>query len=192
MTTLFRKPILYLLCALTLMSACLCGCTPANEKGFPVPVSDHNRSAFELTDKKHRDAELEEIYALMSERKDINELNKQYAIECLRKDENGYRVIYVGKHYLLVLYFDSNAQWIEREKLQSFFLSCRSRAPFDEIQPGDPIAKVQTADATCYYPFLLDRGDYALESDHYTDDGYHTHITYNEDLTVKTIDTEIA
>ncbi len=184
-------PIAVLLCMLTFLSVCLSGCS-GTEKGFPVAVSDADRSMYELTEKKCKDSELFEIYEMMASGKELADVHKQYEVCCLRKDDEGYHVIYVGKNRVLVLYFDSEGNWIERDKLESLYYTTRTRGHFDKLQKGDPISKVQYADPYCFFPFLNERGDHPLESDHYTQDGYHTHITYDEDLNIRTIEYDIA
>lgn len=180
-----------LLSMMILLSVILCGCSQ-NAPGFPVALSDPGRSMYELTEESYKDSQLVEIYNLMASSRDINDVNKKYAITCLRQDDDGYHVIYVGNNQVLTLYFDKDANWIERSKLESIRYTVLTRAYFDKLGVGDPIAKVQYADPTCYLPFLLDREGHELVSDHYSQDGYHTRITYDDDLKIKSIDYDIA
>ena len=183
------SPAAVLLCMVLLLLT-LSGCQ--NEKGFPIPVSDTTRSVFELSTKTYKDRELEEIYEKMTHSKDINLLNSSYLVECLRKDDDGYRVIYVGKNKLLVLCFDPDGKWQERTKLESLYYASRTRSVFEKLHKGDPVSSVQYADPMGFYPFLLDREGCALESDHYSQDGYHTHITYDKDLKIVSIEHDVA
>lgn len=50
---LFKTPILLLLCAVVLLSACLAGCDK-KEPNFPVALSDTTRSAIELNTEVRR------------------------------------------------------------------------------------------------------------------------------------------
>ena len=181
----------FLLGVTLLLCVCLCGCSQ-NAPGFPAALSDPARSMYELAEENYKDAQLVEIYNLMASSRDINDVNKKYAITCLRQDDDGYHTVYVGENQILVLYFDKDANWIERSKLESLRYTVLTRAYFDKLQVGDPIAKVQYADPSCYLPFLLDREGHELVSDHYSQDGYHTRITYDDNLKIKSIDYDIA
>lgn len=182
-----KRPILILLCALIALSAVLVGCT-SNEPNFPVALSDMNRSALELCTTAYKDSELEDIYKLMLD-DDVTpkKLNEQYEIQCLRKDDDGYDVIYKGNTRVLVLRFDSDGAWQKADKLHSLYRVTDTRGKFDALQEGDPVTKVQSADPTCYFPFLVDPESKNLRTDHYTEDGYHTVILYNDDFTIASV-----
>lgn len=186
MNKVLCKPTALLLCVLILLSACLCGCQQ-NEKGFPVPVSTTQKSAFELNSGGYTDVQLSDIYDCMLEAKTINDLHKKYAIKCLRKDEDGYHIIYTGVKRLLVLRFDSEGNWTDTDKLACIYTITSSRAAFDELEVGDSIELVQAVDPSCLYAFLSGDSDEPRCSDHYTEDGYHTHIEYDEDLDISEI-----
>lgn len=185
-----QKPILLLLCAVIALSACLVGCT-SNEPNFPVALSDTTRSAFELCAKGYKDSELEEIYHFIESEKTAKKLNDKYEIQCLRKNDDGYTVLYVGNTRVLVLRFDKNGEWQSADKLHSLYRMTDTRGKFDALEPGDPVTKVQVIDPTCYFPFLADPESTDLKTDHYTDDGYHTTILYNDDATVASVTHEI-
>ena len=153
--------------ALILISACLCGCSPAPEKGFTIPVSPIDRSFYELCKKQYMDTELEQIYSLMVEENDMAKLD-------------------------LLLSFDQNAAFTEKPKLESIFFVTKTRGYFDELQPGDPIAKVQSIDPTGFYPFLIEGSDAPKVSEHFTEDGYHTTIAYDADLNIMSVDYDVA
>ena len=180
-----------LVAAMILLSCLLCGCSKA-EKGFPIAVSPLERSYYELCATKYKDNDLEQIYKLMVDKNDMEKLNKQYPVECLRKDDDGYHIIYVGSKKILVLYFDSQAQWREMSKLGCMFFVTKSRGYFDALEVGDPITDVQTIDPVCFFPFLLTGSGEPKVSDHYTEDGYHTHITYDDDLNIATISYDVG
>ena len=90
---LFKTPILLLLCAVVLLSACLAGCDK-KEPNFPVALSDTTRSAIELNTEIRKDSDLEKIYQDMLDGATVKQLNDANEIKCLRKDDDGYRVIY--------------------------------------------------------------------------------------------------
>lgn len=186
----FRKTIVLLLAAVIALSACLCGCS-GNVKGFPVGLSDTTRSALEICATAHKDHELEDIYRYVKEGNSIGDLNSKYPIECLRSYGDDYAVIYKGNYKVLVLRFDKDANWIEKDKLQCLYRVTFTRGVFDDLSVGDDVTKVQTADPTCFFPFLVTGYQGELVTHHYTDDGYHTTITYNDDLTIQSSDYEV-
>lgn len=191
MKKIVKKPILILLCAVIALSACLAGCT-TNEPGFAVPLSDTTRSALELCTTPHKDSELNQIYRFMLD-DNINgkKLNEKYEIQCLRKNDDGYTVIYNGNTRVLVLHFDSNGKWQQADKLHCLYRVIDTRGKFDALKTGDPVTKVQTADPTCYFPFLVDHESTDLKTDHYTEDGYHTTILYDENHQITSVTHEI-
>lgn len=185
-----RKPMLLLLCAVIALSACLCGCDN-KEPNFPVALSDTTRSALELCTNPYKDGELDKIYESLSDDSTAKQLNDEYEIQCLRKNDDGYTVIYEGKKRVLVLYFDSEGNWQKADRLHSIYRITDTRGKFDKLQKGDSVTKVQTADPTCYFPFLVDPDSTDLETNHYSGDGYHTHILYDADHNVSSVSYEM-
>lgn len=182
-----KKPIILLLCAVLALSACLVGCDK-KEPNFPVAVSDTTRSALELCTTARKDGDLEKIYTFMLEdNQDAKKLNDKYEIQCLRKDDEGYDVIYTGNTRILVLRFDSNGKWQKKDKLHCLYRVVDTRGKFDVLKEGDPVTKVQTADPTAYFPFLVDPESTDLRTDHYTADGYHTRITYDNSHNIASV-----
>lgn len=176
----FRRPVILLLCAAVALCGCLCGCSgEKREKNFPVALSVTDRSALELNpdDKEYKDVELAAIYAYAKENPSVTDLNDEYPICCLRKDDGGYHVVYEGQKRVLVLWYDEEGNWIESEKLTSIARMVTSRGKLDAVKIGDSIKKVQSADPYRYYPFLTDASA-PLYSDHYCEDGYHVHLTF--------------
>ena len=185
-----KKTIVLLLVAVIALSACLCGCSK-NAKGFPVPVSDSKRSALELCKTPRKDSDLEKIYNYVKEGHTTEELNKKYAIECLRQVDDGYVVEYTGNDKLLVLNFDSDAKWVEKDKLLCMYRMSSTRGTFDKLKVGDSVTAVQKADPTAFFPFLVSDYSDILETRHYTEDGYLTKITYDADRKISAITNEI-
>lgn len=185
-----KTPIILLLCAVIAISVCLTGCDE-KEPNFPVALSDTTRSAIELNTDVRKDSDIEMIYQEMLDGMTVKQLNDSYEIRCLRKDNDGYRVIYTGNTRALVLRFDSEGNWIKTDRLRSLYRIAPTRGKFDVLKVGDNVSKVQTADPTCYFPFLVDSSSDDLETNHYTEDGYHTRITYDSDFNILSIDSEL-
>ncbi len=188
MQKLLNKSILVLLCTVIALTACLTGCQ-SNEPNFPVPLSDTTRSAYELCTKGYKDTELEKIYQFMLEEKTPNakNLNEKYEIQCLRKDDDGYAVNYIGNTRILVLRFSDKGEWEKRDRLHSLYRITETRGKFDALKEGDNVTKVQTIDTTCYFPFLVDPSSTDLRTDHYTQDGYHTVILYDNSYNITSV-----
>ena len=188
MQKLLNKSILVLLCAVIALSACLTGCH-STEPNFPVALSDTTRSAYELCTKPYKDTELENIYQFMCEEKepDAKKLNEKYEIQCLRKDDEGYIVNYIGNTRILVLRFNDKGAWEKRDRLHSLYRITETRGKFDVLKEGDSVSKVQTTDPTAYFPFLVDPASTDLRTDHYTQDGYHTVILYDNSFTITSV-----
>lgn len=190
MKCLYKKPLILIVCAVIALSVCLAGCDQ-REPNFPVALSDTTRSALELCAQGYKDSELEKIYYEMCDGMKVKQLNDDYEIHCLRKTDDGYTVIYKGNTRVLVLRFDNEGQWQQADKLHSLYRVTDTRGKFDKLQKGDSVTKVQTADPTCYFPFLVDPESADLETDHYTGDGYHTHILYDTDHNITSVTYEL-
>lgn len=186
----FKIPMILLLCAAIALSVLLTGCDekPAN---FPVAVSDTTRSAIELNTGGFRDADLEEMYRFMRDGATVNQLNDKYEIACLRKRDDGYQALYWGTKKMLVLNFDAEGNWIEADRLHSLFRLIGSRVKLDQLKAGDNVLKVQQADPTAYFPFLADKENGDLETNHYSEDGYHTRILYDKDFNITSVTYEL-
>ena len=187
---LFKTPIILLFCAVIAVSVCLTGC---DEKvpNFPVGLSDTTRSAIELNTNVRKDSDLEKIYQEMRDGMNVKQLNDAYEIKCLRKADDGYCVIYTGNTRALVLRFENEANWIEADRLRSLDRIAPTRGKFDVLKAGENVSKVQTADPTCYFPFLADKDSEDLETNHYTEDGYHTCIKYDQNFNIISVESEL-
>lgn len=186
-----RKSVLLLLCAVIALSAVLTGCGENKVKNFPVALSDTTRSALELCKDGYKDGKLTEIYEFMCGGKTVDQLNDEYPIDCLRKDDDGCHVIYQGSYRILVLQFNEDGTWRKTDKLHSLYRLTETRGKFDELKEGDAVSKVQKTDPTAYFPFLVDKTSTDLESNHYTDDGYHTTIRYDEKFKITSVTYEM-
>ena len=188
MQKIIQKSILILLCAVMVLSACLTGCK-SNEPNFPVALSDTTRSAFELCTKGYKDTELDKIYQFMLDDEKINakKLHDKYEIQCLRKDDDGYAVYYIGNTRILLLRFNEKGEWVKRDRLHSMYRVTETRGKFDALKEGDNVTKVQSTDPVAYFPFLVDPSGADLRTDHYTGDGYHTVILYDDNYNISSI-----
>ena len=188
MQKIIQKPILILLCAVMVLSACLTGCK-SNEPNFPVALSDTTRSALELCTKGYKDTELDKIYQFMLDDEKINakKLHDKYEIQCLRKDDDGYAVYYIGNTRILLLRFNEKGEWVKRDRLHSMYRVTETRGKFDLLKEGDNVTKVQSTDPVAYFPFLVDPSGTDLRTDHYTGDGYHTVILYDDNYNISSI-----
>ena len=168
--------------------ACLTGCK-SNEPNFPVALSDTTRSAFELCTKGYKDTELDKIYQFMLDDEKINakKLHDKYEIQCLRKDDDGYAVYYIGNTRILLLRFNEKGEWVKRDRLHSMYRVTETRGKFDLLKEGDNVTKVQSTDPVAYFPFLVDPSGADLRTDHYTGDGYHTVILYDDNYNISSI-----
>ena len=186
----FQLPIILLLCAVIAISVLMTGCD-SKEPNFPVALSDMSRSALELNTDMLKDSDLEQIYRDMLDGDTVKQLNEAHEIRCLRKDDDGYRVIYTGNTRALVLRFDNDGNWVKTDRLHTIYRISDTRGKFDDLQVGDNVSKVQTADPTCYFPFLVDKSSDDLETNHYTEDGYHTRIMYDADFNIISVKSEL-
>ena len=92
---------------------------------------------------------------------------------------------------MLVLNFDTEGNWIEADRLHSLFRLIGSRTKLDQLKEGDNVIKVQQADPTAYFPFLADKENGDLETNHYSEDGYHTRVLYDKDFNITSVAYEL-
>lgn len=190
MKRMIRKQLLLLLCAVIALSACLVGCQN-NEPNFPVPLSDTSVSALKLNTIVRKDADMDKIYQMMVDGATVKKLNDKYEIKCLRKDEDGYRVIYYGTKTVLALRFDTDGNWIKTDRLHTFYTLADSSGKLTRLKEGDDVSEVQKADPSCYIPFLVDKTSDDLETRHYAADGYYTRILYDKDFKITSVTTQV-
>ena len=189
MKKVFSKSVFLLLALCIACSAFLCACDNKTvPQNFPVAISPADRSALELCSTPRTNADLDKIYSFVNDSgNSINDLNKKYEIQCLRQDEDEYRIEYIGGNHILVLRFDKDAKYIKDEKLNSLYRVTDTRGKFDKLKVGDPVTEVQKVDPSCYFPFLLDPSTDRHVTYHYTEDGYCTKIKYDTDMKISEI-----
>lgn len=141
-------------------------------------VSEENINL--LITNEYSDRELKDI---MVNELDLESLDKEYRVECIRDDSFGsnfqYNVVYKGKSKFLFVYFDENGK-----RLYSYFVKIsKEKSEFDFVEIG------KTKKISIY---LLDFGKggfgplhstlkSSYYSVHYTKDGYVITYTYDED-----------
>ncbi|MBQ6499130.1 MAG: hypothetical protein IJI48_04450 [Ruminococcus sp.] len=179
-----------ILSAVIALSVCLCGCTN-NEKGFTIPVSPDNKSVFEMCTTMYNEVNLNEIYNAAIETETAEALDKKFPVQCLRKSDDGYQVMYASTNEMLILNFDKNAKFVEGSKKADLRRLVTSKAVFDELKVGDSVHLVQAIDHHSYIPFMAGVEGAELSSDHFSEDGYHTHIEYDSDHKITSIETTV-
>ena len=179
-----------ILSALIALSVCLCGCTN-NEKGFTIPVSPLDKSAFEICTTMYNKVKLNEIYNAAIDAGTAEDLDKKFPVQCLRKSGDGYQVIYASANDMLILNFDKDGKFVEDSKKADLRCLVASKAVFDELKVGDSVHLVQAVDHHSYIPFMAGVEGAELSSDHYSEDGYHTHIEYDSDHNITSLETTV-
>ena len=178
------------LAAVVALSACLCGCTN-NEKGFTIPVSPDNKSVFEMCTTMYNEVQLNEIYKAAIDTETAEALDKKFPLQCLRKSDDGYQVMYAATNVMLILNYDKDGKFVEGSKKADLRRLVTSIAVFDELKVGDSVHLVQAIDHHSYIPFMAGVDGAELSSDHYSEDGYHTHIEYDGNHRITLIDTTV-
>ena len=148
-------------------------------------ISSPDKNITELVSKKYTDSQLLDIIQL---KLTMNELNKQYPIECLRKVGVSYRASYLGKDSVAIIYFNDNGKQMFG-KLYYLYLT---RADYNKLAIGQSIEEVQAIDPHGDYQFLYTGSNNASRaSNHYTKDGYLITIEYDESGTIVSITTSL-
>ena len=178
------------LALLIALSACLCGCT-SKEKGFTIPVSPEDKSVFEMCTTMYNEVQLNEIYDAAVDAETAEDLDKKFPLQCLRKSDDGYQVMYASPNEMLILNYDKDGKFVEGSKKEDLRRLVVSIAVFDELKAGDSVHLVQAIDHHSYIPFMAGVEGAQLFSDHYSEDGYHTHIEYDSDHKITSIETTV-
>lgn len=190
MKTALNKSTCMIIALLVLLSACLCGCEE-NVKGFTLPLSPDNKSAFEMCTTTYTEKKLNEIYKKAVDAENAEALDKSFPLQCLRKDGDNYNVYYVSSNEILILTYDQDGKLIEQSKKKDLRRLVKSVYALEELEVGDNVHEVQAIDQHSYIPFMAGEEDAPMSSDHYTEDGYHMHIEYDGNRNIVSIDTGI-
>lgn len=174
------KYFLLFIIILFVLSSCSKGDSELKEK-----ICSPDKNITELVSKKYSNSQLLTITQLEVT---MNELNKQYPIECLRKIGNAYRVSYLGNDSVAVIYFDSSENKIFG-RVYSLYLT---KADFNELATGQSLESVQKIDPQGEYLFLYTgSNDAPKTSTHYTKDGYLITVEYDEGNTILSVTTSL-
>ena len=172
--------LLFIILLLCVLSSCGKGESELKEK-----ICSPDKNITELVSKKYSNSQLLTIAQLEVT---MNELNKQYPIECLRKIGTAYRVSYLGNDSAAVIYFDSSENKIFG-KVCSLYLT---KADFNELATGQLLEHVQKIDPQGEYLFLYtDSNDAPKVSTHYTKDGYLITVEYDDGNTILSVTTSL-
>lgn len=138
--------------------------------GFAISPSD--KSLIDLVSVTYEDAQLNQI---AGSRGSLDALNEQYPIECLRQEQDFYRVSYLGRGAVAVLWVDGvgNVLWGAVYPMQ------HHSSDYDGLEAAQTLDEVMTIDPEGDYLFLYTgRNDVPRESHHYTADGYCITVAY--------------
>lgn len=169
-----------LLCVVFMMVLTLCSC----EKGdnMSLTISDPNENIINLITEIYADEQIDKI---KTNNNDINQLNAEYPIQCLRKNDSHYQVVYRGNQKILIVVFDLNGDKI----LSEIYNISEISSAFDVLSVGHNLCEVQKIDPLGDYTFLYTgRSDSPRISYHYTSDGYIIQITYDDENDIITIE----
>ena len=146
-----------------------------------IEISPQDKNIFDLTSKIYDETELLELTKFNGS---LNELDKKYPIECLRKDDGIYRASYLGEDRIAILLFDSSGNRICSNIYNTQLLECA----FDSLEKGKSLDEVMAIDPEGNYLFLYTgRNDTPKKSQHYTKDGYLITIEYDVSNTITSI-----
>ena len=175
-----RKRLLctFILCMLLMLS----GCQQDVEQDklsseVDVEIVPSDRTLMDVVSLKYSAQQLEEISALQGT---MEELDALYPIECVREDNIGYRVSYLGETEVAVLYFDTEGKHV----FSHTYKLSQPRSELADISLGQTLEDVQEIDPDGRYLFLYTGINEPRVSEHYTEDGYYFYISYDEEYTV--------
>ena len=147
--------------AAVLMLFTLYSCTKEGN-GMSVEISPSDKSLIDLAGTSYDDRQLSEIIGFNGL---LNELNAQYPIECIRANNDIYRVSYLGKGCVAVVLFDSSG----KKLLGNVYRTPLTRHDFDGLRTGQSLEDVRKIDPDGDYLFLFTgRNDIPKVSYHYT------------------------
>lgn len=143
-----------------------------------------SQTIIELTTKLYSNSELLKIIDYDGS---INELNKEYPIECIRKIGNNYRISYQGNDCFAIIFYNNLNDKISSD----IYKTLLTKDDFEKLDIGQSLNNVQNLDPNGKYLFLFTgRNDTPRVSTHCTNDGYFITIEYSKDNIIlnKTID----
>ena len=144
-----------------------------NSSGAKPEVSPADKSIYELTDDVYPEATLSKI---VDDGSSLEELNKRYPVKCMRDINGTFRVSYLGKDSIAVLFFDASGERL----FGRIYQTTHDKADYSGLKTGDPLDEVMTFDPEGEYLFLETGKNTPRESTHCTRDGYIITITYDD------------
>lgn len=169
-----------LFCMAFIILLLLCSCEKGDNMKFTASDSQTNITSLITT--IYSDEQLDKIN---TNNNDINQLNADYPIQCLREIDSHYEVVYRGNQKILIVIFDHSGNKILSKVYNISVLS----STFDVLSVGHSICEVQKIDPKGDYTFLYTgRNDVPFISYHYTSDGYIIQIKYNDKNEIINID----
>ena len=129
-----------------------------------ISITPNDQKIIEAVSKTYNESELT---AILNFAGTLNDLNDEYPAECIRENNEFFRVSYLGNGEVVV--YDEEGNKIVGNLYQ---LAC-AKADLDKIKIGDSLEKVMSIDPNGSYPFLYTgRNDLPKESIHCTTDGF--------------------
>ena len=160
-----------------------CSCVKGGSD-LQIELSPSGKNINDLVSVIYDETQLTEIVEFNGS---LNRLNKKFPIECLRDNNNGYRVSYLGKESVAIVTFDSLGNKI----IANIYSLNITKSEFDGLSNGHLLDEVMTVDPNGEYLFLYaGRNDIPRMSTHYTKDGYLITVEYDETLSIVEIKKE--
>lgn len=150
-----------------------------------IKTSPENKSLNDLVTKVYSAEQLSDITEVDGS---INELNKLYPVECLRRYGKLYKVFFLGDGEIAIITFDDsfNKVFGEIKYLEKL------KADFSVLNNGNTLKDVQAIDPNGEYLFLYTgRNDTPKVSSHYTKDGYMITVEYDSSNVIVGINEEL-
>ena len=144
-----------------------------NSTGAMPEVSPAEKSIYELMDDVYPKATLSKI---VDDGSSLVELNKKYPVKCMREANGVFRVSYLGKDSIAVLFFDASGERL----FGRIYQTTRDKTDYSGLKTGDPLDEVMAFDPEGEYLFLETGKNTPRESTHCTRDGYIITITYDD------------
>lgn len=153
--------------------ACLLYSCAEGGNDLKIQTSLSSKSLHDLSSKIYEKEELSKIAVFNGS---IEQLNKEYPIECIRNNNGAYRVVYLGEEDIAVLLFDSDGN-----KYRGSIYTVRlTKNDFEHLTEGLTLEDVRKVDPDGEYLFLYTgRNDTPRLSSHYTKDGFLITIEYD-------------
>lgn len=150
-----------------------------------VEISPQDKSLVDLASTIYDESQLLEITTFNGS---MNELNNSHTIECLRENNDKYRVSYLGDGKIAVLIFDDSGNML----LGNIYSTQLFKNDFDRLVKGQSLDEVRAVDPNGEYLFLYTgRNDTPKVSSHYTKDGYLITIEYDASNVIMSINKEL-